>query len=217
MSAACSERQAAAPLNEARQVFAVEQLHHQECHSAFGADVRHINHVRVPHPRRQLSLAQEPRARVEIRGELRAHDFDRDLLSDSEMDPFVDRAHATLAYQAQHLVLPQAGPRNERGVESVFGLSAHEQPRQARDGPRAGQPWRGQPGAGASATNSAFEMRLRGSGERAQREATAPDVPAGAGDAVECAGAADVRVVRRGFLSERRTSSTSNCASASFK
>src|SRR4029079_4249838 len=86
------------------------------------------------------SLAQEPGARVEIRGELRAHDLDRDLLSDPEVDAFVDRAHAALTSQPHHLVLPQAGPRGERGVEIFFRLSVHEQPRQARDGPRAVNP-----------------------------------------------------------------------------
>jgi hypothetical protein len=61
------ERQPPTPFDEARQVFAVEKLHHQERLAGFGADVRHVDRVRVPHPRRQLGLAQETGARVKIR------------------------------------------------------------------------------------------------------------------------------------------------------
>ena len=58
------ERQPPAPLEQLREVFAVEQLHDQERVAGFAADVGDVDDVRVADARRQLRLAQEPRARA---------------------------------------------------------------------------------------------------------------------------------------------------------
>jgi len=126
------ERQPPAPLDEAGQVFAFQQLHDQEGPSAFDADVGHVDRVRVAHPRRQLRLAQEPGARVRVGRQKGAHHLDRHLLSDRQVDAFVDRAHPPFADQAHHLVLAEASPDGKHRAGRLSGVPVHGQPPQAK-------------------------------------------------------------------------------------
>ena len=72
-----------------------------------GAEVGHVDDVRVVQPRRRRRLAQEAGRRPGVGGQRRAHGLERDRLGDAGVDRLVDRAHAPAGQPLDDPVLAQ--------------------------------------------------------------------------------------------------------------
>ena len=86
---------------------AVEELHDEVGGVALGADVEHGDHVGVVDARCCFRLAQEPGARVSLRGHRGQQRFDGEALLENGVDRLVDGPHAAFTQQPDDAVLPE--------------------------------------------------------------------------------------------------------------
>ncbi len=107
--------EAADPLQQQRQVLAVDQLHRQEHAAVVLADVVDAADVAVRHLARDAHLVVELRQPLRILGDGRRQELQRDVLAEAQILGAVDLAHAAAADQAEDAVaLGQQRARRER-------------------------------------------------------------------------------------------------------
>ena len=100
----------------AREILAVQQLHHEVAPPGVLADVADVDDVRVANARRQLRFLQESSARGRHRRERRAENLDREALAGRRAHGLVDGAHRSDADEPFDLVLaePRSCAENRR-------------------------------------------------------------------------------------------------------
>ena len=114
-----------APAREAgAEVFAVEELHHEERLARVGlAGVEDLDDVRALHRRDSARFAMKARQRRGIRPSVDDHELQRDALADRDVLRLVDRAHPAAPEEAKDLVLASRD-RPYPGIHAVFARVA---------------------------------------------------------------------------------------------
>ncbi len=85
-----------------------EKLHRHEGHAVDGAEVLHVDDVRVLERRRGLGLAEEAHHGLGVAGEVGVEDLQRDTLPQRVAERFVDRPEGAAPKEREHFIGAEA-------------------------------------------------------------------------------------------------------------
>ena len=97
-----------APRDHRAQVLPLEQLHHEVRRLALLAHVDDVDDVRVPQLRGHAPLAQEPRARLRVGGEVIVQHLQRVVTPERHLLRLEDRRRGAVPEELHDLVLAEA-------------------------------------------------------------------------------------------------------------
>ncbi len=103
-----------APCDALREVFALDQLHHEGVRLAALLGAVDLGDVRVVERRQRARFALETRGPIGIGGEILRQDLDRHLPPEPGIASAIDLAHAALADDGEHFVWAETIAGTER-------------------------------------------------------------------------------------------------------